>query len=46
VETKLPLRIYEPLSTTIKEDTTTFLLTPLSTITWDYVGGSYPWTNS
>ena len=46
VETKVPLRVYEPVATTIKGDTTNFLLTPLSSITWDYLGGSYFWPNS
>ena len=42
----MPLRVYEPLTTTIKEDAVGFLLTPLSSLTWNYSGGSYSWPNS
>jgi hypothetical protein len=40
------LRVYEPITTAIKEDDLSFLLTPLSSLTWNYFGGSYFWPNS
>lgn len=41
-----PLRVYEPILTLIEADSTEFLLTPLSSLTWKYQGGSYPWPHS
>jgi hypothetical protein len=34
------------VTTSIKDDTNSFLLTPLSSLTWKYTGGSYSWPNS
>lgn len=45
-DVKVPLRVYEPITTTIKDDNNYFLLTPLSSLTWSYQGGSYSWPNS
>jgi hypothetical protein len=38
--------VYEPITTLIKDDAANFLMTPLSSLTWNYTGGSFGWPNS
>ena len=46
VITRVPLRVYDHVTTVIHGDNAEFLLTPESSLKWAYNGGSYLWKNS
>ena len=46
IDDRVPLRVYDPLVTTIHEEQTTFIMTPESSVKWSHQGGSEPWPNS
>jgi len=37
--TRIPLRVYEHVSTNIQGDQLEFLMTPQSSLNWKYIGG-------
>ena len=43
---RIPVRVYNHMSTNIQDDDTDFLMTPESSLTWNYTGGIYNWPQS